>query len=195
MSVKRFRDKLISVEWKYNFNDEVKQNFSNKEWAEKVQHVVSQVILPKIDKGVSPVHGERTFQKYKNPKQYPGDRKQNNKPNLTLTGEMLSHYTAEPTNKLMEIKVGMPDNLPKKEVVKVKANNEGTQSRVVNAVTRRTENRKLKARIKQASKGIPARPFIPLESKKQTFTKDIILAIRNYFAYALEKAIKKGEKK
>ena len=190
--MKKFSNKHITITWKFDFDEVVTANFSNQQWADLSKYVVEQVILPKIERGVSPVNGERMFQKYKDPKSYPGNRKQNNKPNLALTGTMLSYYDAMPGESQMEIYLGMPDSTPKEEMVKAKANNSGTQSAVVNAITSRSKNRKLNTKIKAASKGIPARPFIP--KKGQTYTRDIILAIRKYFAYCLDQAIKKGNK-
>lgn len=190
---KKYSDKNISVEWKFDLNSVLRNNFSNNEWAKQSQYVVDQMILTKIDRGISPVNGVRTYQKYKNPERYPGDKKQNNKPNLTLTGSMLSHYEARAGDEQMSIRVGIPKSAPKEELIKAKANNEGTQSALTGALAKNSKDKKLIKKVKQASKGIPARPFIPL--KTESFTRDITLAIRKYFAYCLDIAIKKGLKK
>ncbi len=190
---KKYNGKNISVEWKFDLNEVLRNNFSNKEWADQSQYVVDQMILTKIDRGISPVNGVRTFQKYKNPERYPGNKKQNNKPNLALTGSMLSHYDARPGNEQMTITLGIHKDAPKEELIKAVANNEGTQSSLTGALAKSSKDKKLIKKVKQASKGIPARPFIPL--KAQSFTRDITLAVRKYFAYCLDKAIKKGIKK
>lgn len=190
--MKKYSSKGIEITWKFDFDEVVKSNFSNQQWADLSKYAVEQIILPKIERGVSPVNGERMFQKYKDPSKYPGNQKQNNKPNLALTGKMLSYYDAMPGDDKMELYIGMPDTTPKEEMIKAKANNEGTQSAAVNAITKNSKNRKLNTKIKAASKGIPARPFIP--KKGQTYTRDIIIAIRKYFAYCLDQAIKKGNK-
>ena len=188
--MKKYTDKNISVTWAFDLSKTLRDNFSNKQWASLTQYVVDQMILTKIDKGLSPVNGERMFQKYKNPKQYPGALKQNNKPNLALTGNMLSYYNAREGKEPMEVIVGIPKDAPQKEITKAIANNQGTQSLLANKVTSNTKNRKLKSQVKASTKGIPARPFIPL--KGQSFTRDIILEVRKYFAYCLDIAIKKG---
>lgn len=46
-----------------------------------------------ILKGQSPVAGHGPFQKYKDPKKYPGGKKPSRPVNLKLTGEMLNDFT------------------------------------------------------------------------------------------------------
>lgn len=188
---KKYTSKNIDVTWAFDLKKKLRDNFSNKEWANLTNYVVDQMILKKIDKGLSPVNGERMFQKYKNPKIYPGDQKQNNKPNLTLTGKMLSYYESRPTNNEMQITIGIHKDAPKEQLTKAVANNQGTQGSLVNQISKQTKDKKLKSKVKAAAKGIPARPFIPL--KGQTFTRDIVLEVRKLFAYCLDKAIKKGK--
>lgn len=190
---KKFLSKNISVEWKFDLNKVLRDNFSNRQWANLTQYIVDQNILKKIERGISPVKGEGNFTKYKNPKQYPARLKQSNKPNLTLTGNMLSHYEAKESNELMAITLGLHKGTPKEELIKAKANNEGTQGQLVKMLGQTVKNKKRKNEIKQSSKGIPARPFIPLLG--QTYTADIILEIRKAFAYCLDMAIKKGRNK
>lgn len=190
---KKFTSKNVSVEWKYDLKKDLQENFSNRQWAHLSQYVIDQNILRKIDNGISPVQGERNFAKYKDKEKYPADKKPSNKPNLTLTGNMLSHYEARETNETMTITVGIHKDAPKEDLVKAIANNEGTQGKAAYNIARNTKNRKLKRDIQQASKGIPARPFIPI--KDQSFTKDIILEIRKAFAYCLQQALnKRGNK-
>jgi hypothetical protein len=190
--VKKYSGKNISVEWKFDLKQTLRDNFSNKKWADLSRYVIDQMILTKIDKGLSPVQGERTFQKYKNPKKYPGHLKQNNKPNLKLTGQMLSHYDVKDSKNPMEISFGIHNTAPEKEQIKAKANNEGTQGTLVDELSK-SKNRKLNAQVKAATKGIPSRPFVP--RKGQSFTRDIILEVRKHFATILDIAIKKGMKK
>lgn len=190
--MKKYSDKNVSVTWAFDLKKTLTDNFSNEQWADLSNKVVEDIIKPKIDKGLSPVQGERMFQKYKNPKQYPADQKQNNKPNLKLTGQMLYHYNARAGTNPMEIHIGIPKDSGEEVLTKAVANNQGTQSGLVNKISKQTKDRKLKAKVKAASKGIPARPFIPL--KGQSFTRDIILEVRKHLATILDKAIKKGLK-
>lgn len=192
---KKFTHKNVSVEWKFDLKKTLRDNFSNRQWADLSESVVNNLILRKIEKGLSPVNGVRMFQKYKNPKKYPADLKQNNKPNLTLTGSMLLYYSTKPSNNEMEITIGMQD-APEEEIVKAIANNRGTQSgkdKVASSVKKSSRDRKLQQAAAAIAKGIPARPFIPL--KNQTYTRDIILEIRKLFAYCLNQAINRGRNK
>ena len=193
---KKFKSKNVEVEWAFDLNKTLRDNFSNKEWSDLSESIVNGVILRKIDKGLSPVNGVRMYAKYKDPKKYPGDRKPSNKPNLTLTGEMLSYYKSNPGSEPMSISLGLHSGTPDDVMTRAKANNQGTQK--IKSETPSQENiskRSKKNSIRKQQKelkGIPARPFIPV--KGQTYTRDIILEIRKLFAYCLNQAIKRGRK-
>jgi len=194
---KKFTFKNISVEWKYDFDKKIRENFSNRQFSDQLNKIIETNIKTKIDKGVSPVHGVRNFEKYKDPKKYPGDQKQSNKPNLKLTGEMLYNYVAHEGDEIMTATVGIHRKDASPEVmVRAKANNEGTQSgksKAVKEIAKNTKDKKLKSSLKSLVKGIPARPFVP--QNNQTFTRDIILEIRKAFAYCLNQAINRGKNK
>jgi phage gpG-like protein len=49
-----------------------------------------------VSKGVSPIEGERRFERYKDPTTYPGGEKNRVPVNLKLTGEMLNSITWKP---------------------------------------------------------------------------------------------------
>lgn len=193
----------ITVKWNFKFKEKIKDNFSNRQFADMVNSIINNNVLRKIDNGLSPVDKVRMLAKYKDPKNYPGDLKQSNKPNLTLTGNMLSNYEARPTEEDMTISVGIHDDAPEIERIKANAHNYGTQGNLKAAkqakknVFARTKNRQLRrmARktVEKSAKGIPARPFIP--TKGRTFTRDIILEIRKAFAYCLKQAIQRGKNK
>lgn len=190
---KKFTSKHVSVEWKFDLSKVLRDNFSNRQWSDLSESVVNNLILRKIDKGLSPVNGVRAFQKYKDPKKYPGDQKPSNKPNLTLSGSMLSHYEARPGKEPMSLKIGIHADAPAKELVKARANNEGTQGKALNHIPKTALSRKAQGQAKAVTSGIPARPFVP--KKDQTYTRDIILEIRKLFAYCLKQAINRGKNK
>lgn len=194
----------ITIEWRGSLKQQVRENFSNRQWADLTQRIIEDKIKKLIDKGLSPVAGERMFQKYKDPKKYPGDLKSPNKPNLRLSGDMLSNYQARATNDPMTITLGIHSDAPELERIKAKANNEGTETsasqaaRKYLAMARRrgsTENRMSRSRkeaLRAQFAGIVARRFVPL--KGETYTRQILLEIRKAFAYCLKQALDKGRK-
>lgn len=131
----------------------------------EMRKIVDEEIKPRIAKGISPVRGYRNFPKYKNPKSYPGNRKPSNKPNLELTGEMLSFYRAVPS----------------------KARSHSTTSYRFGLVTSATQFAKDKAEWNNygTSRGVPARKFVPDETQAETYQVSIMLAIREAFARAV----------
>lgn len=201
--MKTFKGKNISIEWRFNFDQKVKNNFSNRQFATLLEDIINRNVLRKIDKGLSPVDGVRMFKKYKDPKSYPGDLKQSNKPNLTLTGNMLSNYVAKQGEEQMTATMGIHSDAPEIEKVKAVAHNYGTQGNTTNAALKKknifknTKNKSLRRAAKKAvadaQKGIPARPFVP--KKGEIFTRDIMLEIRKAFAYCLNQAINRGKNK
>lgn len=201
--------KTKSVEWKYNFNDELRKKFSKPDWSGAVQKIIDQTIVPLIKKGISPVSGIRKYAPYKgvagakehisankiSTKGMNADQKKTARlkneatseharkgvypysvmdyypdkkvspANLTLSGEMLSYYRARPAKEPVTIELGIfKDSTPEEVVKRAIQNNFGT-------------------------KDVPARPFIPVEY--QQFTTKITLEIRQAFADALKKALKR----
>lgn len=166
MAIKRrIETKETVIEYNITLDDVLKST-SKRELENKLNYVIEQTILPTIDKGLSPVAGERMFAKYKNPKQYPGDRKQSNKPNLTLTGEMLSWYEAKSSpNEPNTATMGIHKDAPDKVKMLADVHNNGTRS------------------------DIAMRPFIPKEKKGERFTAKIERGIRAAFSYVLSRAL------
>lgn len=199
--IKKFTSKNLDFTWNYDLKEIIKDNFDNKRLSQEVQKVVKNNILESIKVGLSPVDGAKNFEKYKNPASYPGDLKSSNKPNLKLTGKMLSYYEARETGKDMEVSVGIHKDAPEEERTKAEAHNFGTQgSRGRNLQSAKAKagrgelgavRRKAASKLIQGTKGIPVRPFIP--KPNQMFNKTITLAIRKAFAYCLGLAIKKGK--
>lgn len=193
----------VSVEWTYDLRKQLRENFSNRQWADLTNRIVKTEILPSIARGISPVEGVKTFAKYKNPAKYPGDRKPSNKPNLNLTGDMLSFYEARPSQSPLTLKIGIHSDAPELVMTKAVANNEGTESAESKAARREIKaikksrpsksNRAAKRELKAKFFGIVARPFIPRGS--QSFTKKITLEIRKAHAYCLSEALNRIKSK
>lgn len=167
--MKRFTSKNLDVSWAYDLKKTLQDNFSNRQWAKLSQYVVDQQILKDLDKGNSPVKGARRLTNYSESyvKAIKGKlSKQFDKAvrpvNLTLTGSMLSHYEAQPTENTFEITLGIHENAPLEDRIKAMKHNTGTDI-------------------------IPRRPFVPLAG--ESYTSKITLEIRKLFAYCLDQAI------
>lgn len=135
-----------------------------------IQYEIDQKVLPTIDKGISPVKSKRSFAKYKDKNKYPAKKKQSNKPNLTLTGEMLSWYEAKIDREEFAITVGIHKDAPKEVMTKAVANQFGTTN-------------------SSGDVAIAARPFVP--RRNETFNANITVAIRKAFATVIQKAFNK----
>lgn len=155
----------------YTFNKGALSNLEKlvdqKQMASEMQKIINSEIKPTIAKGISPVKGMRNFPKYKDKNKYPGDKKQSNKPNLNLTGEMLKEYKAKAHAD--HVSVGIHSDASEFVQTKAKANNFGTKT-------------------KDGREAIPARPFVPV--KQQFFNAKINIAIRDAFARVLWKVTK-----
>ncbi len=194
----KFKSKNLSFEWTYDLSKQIKKNFDHTALKNGIKKVIDEDIKGAIDRGLSPVDGVRAFQKYKNPKVYPADQKQSNKPNLNLTGSMLSKYDVKNKDHL-SVTIGIHKDNDKKTLDKALANNEGTQGirgkklLTAKASAQRGElgtiRRKAASKLIQSTKGIPARPFVPL--KGQQYTKTITAKIKKAFAEVIKKAIGK----
>lgn len=203
--MKKFQSKNITIEWRFKLKDKIRENFSNRQWADLTQKIVDTSIKRLIDKGLSPVQSQRMYQKYKNPEKYPGDLKSPNKPNLRLSGSMLSNYQAKATGEQMAISLGIHQDVNEEDRIKAKANNEGTETSASKAARqylkllkkKSSGDNKLRKAVKKSLraefKGIVARRFVPLAG--ETFTRQILLEIRKAFAYCLKQALQRGRNK
>lgn len=183
------------------FEEIAGSSVSKKQLRDEVEYVVNQKILPMIDRGISPIKGEKAFTAYKDPKKYPGKLKAANRPNLTLTGKMLSYYEAqESKGGDLSVTIGIHKDAPDDVRVRADANQFGTESATSRSARERfKESRKFKLsksarkKLREAAsrlrKGIAARPFIP--RFQQQFTPSIMVAIRSAFATVLSKALKR----
>jgi len=132
-------------------------------FAEQVQtEVVKNTILPLIASGTSPVDGTtgRRFRGYKDPKKYPGKRKERRPVSLYLSGEMLSLYVAEKISGV-RLRLGISARASREVKLRAEANNVGT--------------------IREDGKeGIPARRFVPLIG--ETFRISVMRKIKSLYA-------------
>jgi len=160
-----FKDQFVQIEWTSRLPD-LLRSASTRELQNELNKVIQADILPLIDKGLSPVAGQRTFTKYKNPKKYPGDLKPSNKPNLKLTGEMLSHYKAKSYNfDGLSGSMGIHRDASQRAKMLAGVHNSGD------------------------NKNVPMRPFIPKQGSGETYTAKITNSIRKAFRYVLGRAL------
>lgn len=165
MAKKIIKTKYTEVSVENNFPD-IFKNIDKRVLENGLNFVITREILPLIDKGLSPVAGQRTLAKYKNPKKYPAKLKQSNKPNLTLTGEMLSNYYAKvPADKILTATMGIHSDVDARNRMLTNVHNNGIRS------------------------DIPMRPFIPKEKNGEGYTAKIAAAIRRVFGYVIAKSL------
>lgn len=67
-------------------------NFVDKATVREIGETIVTEAKENISQGLSPVRGYGRFEKYKNPKKYPGELKNQRPVNLELTGEMMDAY-------------------------------------------------------------------------------------------------------
>lgn len=163
MSKKIFESKHLSMNWSYDLKKKIAENFSNRQLASEIDETIIPMIKESIARGLSPVAGKRMFDKYKNPKKYPADLKQSNKPNLYLSGDMLSAYKTKASKEPNSVSVGIHNDEDQDIRIRAKANNNGTEH-------------------------IPARRFVPWAG--EAFTRKITLETKKIFEQALSKALK-----
>ena len=170
-----FKSQQLTITLTERFKDIVK-SASARELENEMRAIVHTEILPLIDKGLSPVKGFRNFQKYKNPKKYPGDSKPSNKPNLRSAGKfegqdhMLSHYKAKTSSVGgLSTTVGIHRDAPERAKMLAGVHNAGTNPNV------------------------PVRRFVPMQSEAETFTAKINSAVRKAFRYVIGRALKQGK--
>jgi len=162
--VKSFVSKNISVQWSYDLRKTIQKQFSNRQLETVLQSSIIPMIKDTIAKGLSPVEGKRMFDKYKNPKTYPGKLKPSNKANLFLSGDMLSEYKVKSGKEPLIMSFGIHDDAGRDIKARAKANNSGTEN-------------------------IPARRFVPWGG--ENYIRRITLEVKKAFAYALNQAINK----
>lgn len=163
------KDAVIS----YNITlDDVLKGTSKRELQNKLNAVIQQSILPTIEKGLSPVAGERVLKRYsegyKNAIKSGRYAQYDKKPTpatLKLSGEMLSHYKAKALDEPNTATIGIhEDDVKDKKIMDlVKYHQKGTDK-------------------------MPARPFIPKDGV-QRFTAKIEQGIRAAFSYVLSRAL------
>lgn len=164
-----FKSPFLSVSFKNPFS-EVLKSASERRLETEANKVIKNEILRLINNGLSPVKGYRALAKYKDPKKYPAGKKQSNKANLYLSGEMLSSYKAKAFkdyNKLA-ISVGIHDDETVRNQTLAKVHNTGSNPHIAR------------------------RPFVPLQSRGETFTARINAAIRRIFRDTIRNALRKG---
>lgn len=160
--------KAITFTFKPNDLEKIKDLVDGHEMEREFQRVIDTEIKPSIAKGISPVRGKRNFAKYKNPPKYPGDRKQSNKPNLELSGEMLKEYVARKSDGI-SVTIGIHGDAPEDILIRANANQDGTMT-------------------KGGEVAIAARPFMIKDGEE--FNSKISIAIRKAFVSVITKALK-----
>lgn len=169
MAKRIMKGRTLDLEFNIDWSRDVDAKINNDRLRDELQQVIDKNILPTIDRGLSPVKGWRMFRKYKDKDRYPGDLKQSNKPNLFLSGDMLSWYDATRVpGPGREFYMGINPSAPREILVRAKANNEGTEG---------------------TGGGIAARRFVPIDG--ESFTSEIVLAIRAAFAKVISEVLKK----
>lgn len=167
-----FKSQNMTIKFKNRFK-EIFKSASERNLQNGMDQIVKNDILALIDKGLSPVKGNRSFAKYKNPKKYPGKLKQSNKPNLKLTGEMLSNYKAKTSiRERLSVTVGIHKDASARSRLLAGVHNNGDNPNIV------------------------MRPFVPKQSDGETFTARINSAVRKLFREIIREALKKkGDQK
>lgn len=161
----------IKLTYKFNPGDlaNIARKISVSDMEREFQFIIDREIKDSISKGISPIKGKRNFAKYKDKDKYPAGQKQSNKPNLNLTGEMLSHYKARGLKGEIAVTIGIHGNAPKDVKVRAEANQGGTKT-------------------KNGSVAIAARPFLIQQGEE--FNSKISVAIMKAFATVISKALK-----
>lgn len=147
----------------------IPDQFSKRQFRDKVAIILETMVKVKIDKGLSPVKGYRNFAKYKDPKKYPAGLKQSNKPNLKLEGDLMRDYKAYEHPTANAVTVGIHNSASELSKQKAQTHNFG--------------NSKL---------GVVMRRFIP--QGQDVFTQDVMNAIKKAIAEVLGIAIKQKGK-
>lgn len=96
----------VSVRSRFKINYLIGPEF-NAAFHKELGDVIVSEIQNDLDKGNSPVRGERRLERYKNPEKYPGDRKGTRPVNLSLTGEMRRYIRSEVVPGRAAVNVGL----------------------------------------------------------------------------------------
>ena len=140
---------------------------------QELTNVIDKEILPALEKGLSPVAGQRVLQRYsegyKNAirsGRYSEYSKNPSPATLKLSGDMLGFYQAHVDQvKPNTATMGIHKKDADKEILEIVGyHQKGTDK-------------------------MPARPFIPDEDKNQRFTAKIERAIRAAFSFVISKAL------
>lgn len=169
MIKKRIETKDVVISYNITLDDVLKGT-SKRELQNKLNAVIQETILPTIEKGLSPVAGERVLKRYsegyKNAIKSGRYAQYDKKPTpatLKLSGEMLSHYKAKALDEPNTATIGIHEDAPEKVKELTSYHQKGTDK-------------------------MPARPFIPKDGV-QRFTAKIEQGIRAAFSYVLSRAL------
>lgn len=171
---------MFKVKIKSNLRTQIANKLRNTVDSKFISDVNAEVVgeaKRMIASGSSPVKtstGERRFAKYKNEKNYPGQKDRRLKPsrpvNLFLSGEMLSFYKAMKVNGV-RLSIGILPFAPKKVKDRAVANNEGTTNKTTGEVA------------------IAARRFVPLAG--ESFTTSVMRKLKNVYAQRIKALLSK----
>ena len=94
--------------------ENITNTINSKSTHRKAARLLIKDVVDTIKKGISPVLGERKFQRYKDTEKYPAGRKPNRPVNLTLSGDMLKALKFKLTSRSFAIG-WTADNVEKKK--------------------------------------------------------------------------------
>lgn len=221
MKKKGFKSSSLEVLWAYDLQENLKRNFSNRQWADLSRYVIDQQVLRLLDRGISPIAGGRKLWKYsesykaaiRGQIKFFTNKKTNGvfyiKPEGQLKTDPETGAVYTPLNRKGQVQresfeAGLGFN---KNVSPVNLTLSGSMlshydtragtdifSITVGIHKDAPEFDKLKAKVhNEGTDKIPARRFVPL--KGENFTAKITLEIRKLFAYCLDQALKRGRNK
>lgn len=105
----------ITVQVRLDSLKKLQSSLMNDSLAVKVGTMLKEESRRAIANGLSPVRGVGRFAAYKNPSQYPGDRKPARPVNLQLTGDLLSHLGYRRSGNRLEFGlIGMSGDVAKR---------------------------------------------------------------------------------
>lgn len=170
MIKKKIETKDTIIEYNITLDDVLKGT-SKRELVNRLNAVIKDSVLPTLEKGLSPVAGQRVLKRYsegyKNAiksGRYSQYSKNPTPATLKLSGEMLSYYEARAKEEPNAATMGIhPDGTPEDVYKIARYHQNGTDN-------------------------MPARPFIPKEGKER-FTAKIEQGIRAAFSYVLSRAL------
>ena len=216
--MKKFQSKNITIEWRFKLKDKIRENFSNRQWADLTQHVVNHKILDLVQKGLSPVARARKLKKYSDSyiAQIKGQIKFfTNKETggvffvkpegqVKIDKETGALYTpisrfGKVQREKFEQGLGYGKNVTPVNLTLTGSMLSNYDSRPGNSQMEITlgihkdapELDRIKAKAhNEGTDKIPARKFIP--TARESYTKEIMLEISKLFSYCLDQALKRG---